>query len=122
MERGGISTEPEAFEVIFEITAGEWKWQIAGTVPFRANGSQMELAIPRAFLGDDAEPLDFEFKWSDNVQKEGDVMEFYHAGDAAPSGSASGPSGRSPFSYGCLGWSPRPMWPKAFFKARSTGS
>lgn len=77
---------PDGEDAFFEVNSGEWKWQIAGTVPFRVNGSQMELAIPRAFLGDDAEPLDFEFKWSDNIRQEGDVMEFYRAGDAAPSG------------------------------------
>ena len=32
------------------------------------------------------QPLDFEFKWSDNMQDEGNIMDFYVNGDAAPGG------------------------------------
>jgi hypothetical protein len=47
------------------------------------SGKQMEIKIPRAMLGMTGK-LDFEFKWSDNLQQEGDVMDFYLSGDAAP--------------------------------------
>lgn len=30
--------------------------------------------------------LDFEFKWADNMQDEGNPMDFYVRGDVAPSG------------------------------------
>ena len=30
--------------------------------------------------------LDFEFKWADNMQDEGNPMDFYVSGDVAPSG------------------------------------
>ena len=77
---------PDGNKAFFELNAGDWKWQIAGKVPFRLNGRRMEIAIPRAYFGKGSERLDFEFKWVDNLQKEGDVMDFYQSGDAAPGG------------------------------------
>ena len=77
---------PEGEEAFFEINAGDWKWQIAGRSAVRVKDCHLELAIPRAFLNATGKPLDFEFKWVDNFQKEGDVMDFYESGDAAPGG------------------------------------
>ena len=42
------------------------------------------LRIPRAVLGVEDQPLNFEFKWSDNMQEEGNIMDFYVNGDVAP--------------------------------------
>lgn len=42
--------------------------------------------IPRTTLSLDDKKLNFEFKWADNVQKAGDVMDFYLSGDVAPAG------------------------------------
>jgi hypothetical protein len=69
-----------------EWNAGEWKWQATGRVALEVSGNQLELAVPREYLGLKDKPLDFEFKWVDNLQHEGDVMDFYQSGDAAPSG------------------------------------
>lgn len=64
-----------------------WNWETVGEVRYKVEGNEMELAIPRAFLGFDPEQsIDIEFKWADNIQKEDDVMEFLIDGDAAPSG------------------------------------
>ena len=30
--------------------------------------------------------MSFDFKWADNLQRPGDVMDFYLSGDAAPAG------------------------------------
>jgi hypothetical protein len=47
----------------------------------------MELCIPRRLLNLPAgEPLNFEFKWIDNVPASGDILDFYLHGDVAPSG------------------------------------
>lgn len=49
----------------------------------------MQLEIPKSMLGlKKDEKLDFEFKWSDNsqVDEEGDIMNFWINGDAAPIG------------------------------------
>ena len=45
----------------------------------------MELRIPRRAVAPDR-TLNFEFKWSDNMQQESDVMDFYLHGDVAPAG------------------------------------
>ena len=45
----------------------------------------LELEIPKSILGAGDMP-DFEFKWNDNMQKPGDIMDFYISGDTAPGG------------------------------------
>ena len=34
----------------------------------------------------DGKPLNFEFKWNDNMQENGNIMDFYVNGDTAPGG------------------------------------
>lgn len=71
---------------------GGWKWEKVAPVAWRAAGNELQLAIPRAALGlkegegpgSDAVALDF--KWADNVQRPGDVLDFYQSGDTAPDG------------------------------------
>jgi hypothetical protein len=56
-------------------------------VVFRTKDNQMELRIPRALLGlPSKNPLDFEFKWTDNVPASADILDFYVYGDVAPGG------------------------------------
>jgi hypothetical protein len=63
------------------------RWQHVGDVPLRVVGDEMHLAVPRSLLGRHARGrLAVEFKWSDNVPDDGDVMDFYVHGDAAPDG------------------------------------
>jgi len=46
-----------------------------------------DAAIPGKLLGlDGRQPFDLSFKWADNVQKPGDIMDFYLSGDVAPLG------------------------------------
>ena len=51
-------------------------------------GANFEEQWDRAFELDPAfrGKLDFEFKWADNMQDEGNPMDFYVSGDVAPSG------------------------------------
>ena len=46
----------------------------------------MMLRIPRKLLGMEGKRVDLEFKWSDNMQDEGNLMDFYVNGDVAPGG------------------------------------
>ncbi len=69
-----------------EQSTGGWKWIDVAQVDFRINGNQMELAMPRSLFGPGTTPLQFEFKWSDNMQADGEIMDFYVNGDVAPSG------------------------------------
>jgi hypothetical protein len=71
-----------------EQSEGGWRWRQVAKVQFRAAGRQMHLAIPRTALGLPlgATRLALDFKWIDNAQKPGDIMDVYVSGDAAPAG------------------------------------
>ena len=66
---------------------GGWQWKQIGRFDLCRNGSELEMAVPRTALGvADGQSLDFEFKWIDNLNRLGDIMDFYTCGDAAPGG------------------------------------
>ncbi|HPU32801.1 MAG TPA: hypothetical protein PK184_08900 [Phycisphaerae bacterium] len=69
-----------------EATKHGWNWQAQAEVPYRVSGNELELAIPRNVLAPagSAERPRLNFKWADNMQTEGDIMEFTVNGDAAP--------------------------------------
>lgn len=71
-------------KAILEKSAKGWNWQAAGQVDYAVQGNKLEIRIPRAMLG--AGKLDFEFKWSDNMQEDGNIMDFLVNGDVAPAG------------------------------------
>lgn len=63
----------------------KWLWMPAGKADFVVNGNVLEVAVPKSALklsGD----IDFEFKWSDNMQTTDNIMDFYVNGDCAPGG------------------------------------
>jgi len=65
----------------------KWLWDDCGTGRLRAADDRLMIRIPRAALGlTSGQPLDFEFKWNDNMQDEGNIMDFYVNGDTAPGG------------------------------------
>jgi hypothetical protein len=76
---------PEKTAVI-EKSDKEWKWERAGEAQYSVRNNMMELRIPRALIGAPDKKLDFEFKWSDNMQEDGNIMDFYVNGDVAPGG------------------------------------
>ena len=75
-----------------------WNWTDAGTFDYAINGNKMELRVSRELLGVASGRLDFEFKWSDNMQlydanlsldnANGTawVLDFLVSGDCAPGG------------------------------------
>jgi hypothetical protein len=69
-----------------EKNVGGWQWQQIGETEFSVTGNKMELKIPRTLLGLENKTVDLEFKWNDNMQDEGDIMDFYLNGDTAPGG------------------------------------
>lgn len=60
------------------------KWGDAVKVPFRAEGNKLMIGIPRAAMGQTGARVAFDFHWSDNIQKLGDITEFFANGDQAP--------------------------------------
>ena len=61
------------------------KWDTISKVRVRRDGNKLMYSFPLALLPGDYRDLDFEFKWSDNMQQE-DPMDWYINGDVAPGG------------------------------------
>lgn len=62
-----------------------WTPALAAQIPYAAKDKRLELAIPRAALGlTPACAVSLDFKWADNIQKTGDIAEFFISGDVAP--------------------------------------
>jgi hypothetical protein len=57
-----------------------------GTAAYRVEGRQLHIAVPRRLLGLPPGALALEFKWIDNTQRPGDILNAYVDGDAAPDG------------------------------------
>lgn len=71
-----------------EQCAGGWNWRRVAKVNFRVEGADLQLAIPRRALGlkDDQTAVALDFKWADNLQRPGDILDSYVSGDVAPEG------------------------------------
>ncbi|WP_415160488.1 hypothetical protein [Parafilimonas sp.] len=72
-------------KAVLEKTDGSWYWQKVGDIDYAVNGNKLEIKVPKQLLGITGEP-DFQFKWSDNMQHDGDIMDFWLNGDVAPAG------------------------------------
>lgn len=64
----------------------KWIWKDAGTCRIKQDGNHLMITVPRKLIKQQDKTLDFEFKWSDNMQDEGNIMDFYVNGDCAPGG------------------------------------
>lgn len=77
----------DANSTVLEECSGGWEWKPVAEVQMRVKGNEMELAIPRAALKfDAAAPLQFDFKWADNIKPENGAVDFFVNGDVAPNG------------------------------------
>ena len=67
---------------------GGWKWKEAAQLVYRTGSHELHIAIPRKALGLNGPRSGFvlDFKWLDNVQSPGDLLDVYVSGDAAPIG------------------------------------
>ena len=66
-------------------TLKTWKkgeWGKAVEIPYRYEGKQLMLEIPRKLLGE--KEAAFDFHWADNIRQTGDINEFFLNGDNAP--------------------------------------
>ena len=82
-----INRTVDGDESWLERNAGGWKWGKVAKVKFRVVGNELMLAVPRAALGlAEGAAVAFDFKWWDNPQRPGEIMDVYLSGDAAPDG------------------------------------
>lgn len=68
-----------------EKSTGGWKWEKAGEADYKVSANRLEIRIARSVLNLPGK-IGMEFKWSDNMQHDGDIMDFYLHGDVAPGG------------------------------------
>lgn len=70
-----------------ERNTGGWQWEKVVKLQITVQGNELMIAVPRAALGDPhGAGAALDFKWWDNAQKPGDIMDVYLSGDAAPDG------------------------------------
>ncbi len=76
--------KPTENKAVLSKSTGFWQWENAGEVEYKVEGNKMMVKIPKSML-DLSGTLDIEFKWADNMQTHGNLMEdFYTNGDTAP--------------------------------------
>lgn len=76
---------PSADYMTLERSTGDWNWQEVGKVSYTVSKNVLQVKIPRKMLGLEKE-VTFNFKWCDNNLRDGDIMELYTEGSAAPGG------------------------------------
>jgi hypothetical protein len=78
-------TPPANGRATVEKNVGGWKWESIGTAPIRWEGREVHLALPGELIRAHvtlAEHLDF--KWTDHMPENGDIVSWLNAGDMAP--------------------------------------
>lgn len=61
----------------------QWTWEKVADAYYTVQGNVMQISVPKDALDLGSTPA-FNFKWSDNMQNDGDFMDFYKYGEAAP--------------------------------------
>lgn len=78
---------PKGEKVMVEKNVGNrWEWTSAAETKFAVNSNRLELEIPKSVLRLSGKAVNIEFKWNDNMQDNGNIMDFYVNGDTAPGG------------------------------------
>jgi hypothetical protein len=76
---------PGATTATVERSTGGWSWKKAGEADYKVSANRLEMRIARSVLNLPGK-ISMEFKWSDNMQEDGNIMDFYLNGDVAPGG------------------------------------
>jgi len=70
-----------------EKSTGGWNWTVVGELNYSVIGKYLQISIPRNLIGKSGTGTpSFNFKWSDNMQEDGNILDFYSNGDVAPGG------------------------------------
>ncbi len=78
---------PTGKTVVIEKNIGNrWEWEEVERSSYVVKDNRLEIKIDRKTVRQDGKPLNFEFKWNDNMQENGNIMDFYVNGDTAPGG------------------------------------
>lgn len=66
--------------------SGAWTYEAVGEAAYTVEGNILQIAIPRDAIGFADHEVNLNFKWSDNMQEDGNILDFYQNGDVAPGG------------------------------------
>ncbi|MDR0287615.1 MAG: hypothetical protein LBI03_07950 [Clostridiales bacterium] len=77
---------PSDGKAILEASTGGWNFSEVAKLDYNVSGNSLQITIPRKDLNIPEGSFAFNFKWSDNMQNDGDIMDFYTNGEAAPLG------------------------------------
>ncbi len=78
---------PKGNKAVIEKNVGNrWEWEQTAETKLAVSGNKLELEIPRSVLNLAGKAVNIEFKWNDNMQENGNIMDFYVNGDTAPGG------------------------------------
>lgn len=76
----------DTHETSIEVCRGGWDWNSIGRTSYRMEKNNMYIFVPKKLLGIQGKSFAIEFKWIDNTQKPGDILDLYINGDSAPDG------------------------------------
>ena len=65
---------------------GDWKWKKIANISYAYQGNELELNVPKQLLKIHSNAFTLDFKWTDNSPVNGDLMNWWDKGDAAPNG------------------------------------
>ncbi len=66
------------------VNTGGYTWSEAGKASYTVKGNILQIALPKSLIGGEA--AEFEFKWADAAEENGDLLRFYQHGAVAPPG------------------------------------
>jgi hypothetical protein len=70
-----------------ETTVSAWRngaWEAVGHAQYAVKGNGLEIAVPRALIGQTGPTPAFDFHWADNIENATDLSDFGVNGDSAP--------------------------------------
>jgi hypothetical protein len=73
-------------KALLEHSTGGWNFREVARCDYTIHEDTLVVAIPKAALDITGNAFTIDFKWYDNMQHEGDIMDVYNYGDAAPGG------------------------------------
>ena len=80
------SPDTEHTATLEAFTGSGFETTETGKVEYNVKDNVITVKIPRSMLGIGGGQFSLSFKWADNSQNEGDIMDFYTLGDVAPGG------------------------------------
>lgn len=81
-----VNRENPGEKATLEKSTGGWNWTKVGDIDYSVKGNRLQIKIPKEMLGISTDKFIINFKWSDNMQNDGDIMDLYVNGDTAPGG------------------------------------